>query len=85
MSQVDKLTFVTGGIDNGSAGGDLACSGLKDDAILAEDLMEWKRNLWCRVIKLASPPPPPPPVDETGKRDGRRREGCRKMERESED
>lgn len=82
MSQVDKLTFVTGGIGNGSAGGDLACSGLKDDAILAEDLMEWKRNLWRRVVKLA---PPPPPVDETGKRDGRRREGWWKMERENED
>lgn len=53
MSQVSKLTLVTGGIGNGSAGGDLACSGLKDEAIIGEDLMEWNRNLWGRLIKLA--------------------------------
>lgn len=83
MSQVSKLTLVTGGIGNGSAGGDLACSGLKDEAIIGEDLMEWNRNLWGRLIKLATVALAS--VDVTGNWDGRRRDGRRKMERERQD
>ena len=44
---------MTGGIGNGTAGGDLACSGLKDEAIIGEDLVEWKRHLRRRLVKLA--------------------------------
>ena len=82
MSKVDKLTLVTGGTGGGTAGGDVARSGLKDEAIIGEVFIEGKRNFWCRLVKLA--PLALASVDTTGNLDGRRRGSCRKIERERE-
>lgn len=47
-----KLTLVTGGLGKGTAGGALACSGLKEDAIVETDLVAWILSFSVRLLKL---------------------------------
>ena len=46
LNKEKEIAFVTGGMGRGRAGGALACSGLKDDAIMDVELGLIWRSFW---------------------------------------